>query len=148
MADQHNPSGSKLLAAAVVAVLVLSVALPFTHKKDSAPVASMSAEDANVRIQPVAKFEVAEAGGADAGKPRDGATIYQSVCSACHSSGALGAPRAGDKAAWGPRIATGKEALYKSALNGKNSMPPRGGAADLSDAEVKSAVDHLVSLAK
>ncbi|WP_287669102.1 c-type cytochrome [Accumulibacter sp.] len=67
---------------------------------------------------------------------------------ACHASGAAGAPKAGDKAAWAPRIATGSAALIKSAINGKNAMPPKGGNPDLSDAEVKAAVEHLVGLSK
>ncbi|HQO29833.1 MAG TPA: c-type cytochrome, partial [Accumulibacter sp.] len=70
------------------------------------------------------------------------------VCNACHGTGAAGAPKAGDKAAWAPRIAAGMPALLESATKGKNAMPPKGGAADLSDAELKAAVEHLVGLAK
>ena len=82
------------------------------------------------------------------GKPRDGATIYTTLCSACHATGVAGAPKTGDKAAWAPRIATGSAALLKSATEGKNAMPARGGAADLTDAELKAAVDYLVGKAK
>ena len=74
--------------------------------------------------------------------------MFNTICTACHTTGAAGAPKAGDKAAWAPRIAQGNETLYKSALNGKNAMPARGGAADLTDAEVKAAVDFLVGKAK
>jgi cytochrome c5 len=106
-------------------------------------------DDADARIQPVAKVELAKAAAVKSdGKPRDGATVYNSVCMACHASGAAGAPKAGDKAAWAPRIATGSAALIKSATNGKNAMPAKGGNADLSDAEIKAAVEHLVGLAK
>jgi cytochrome c5 len=59
-----------------------------------------------------------------------------------------GAPKAGDKAAWAPRIATGTAALINSVTNGKGAMPPKGGGADLTDAEIKAAVEHLVGLAK
>ena len=82
------------------------------------------------------------------GKPRDGATIYSSVCTACHAAGVLGAPKTGDKAAWAPRIASGIAALLKNAASGKGSMPPRGGAADLSAGELKAAVEYLVGKAK
>jgi cytochrome c5 len=75
----------------------------------------------------------------------DGKAIYQQVCAACHATGAAGSPKMGDKAAWAPRIATGMDALYAAAINGKGVMPPKGGRADLSDADIKSAVDYMVS---
>ncbi len=78
----------------------------------------------------------------------DGKKIYEGTCVACHATGAAGSPKAGDKAAWAPRLKTGIEALYASALKGKNAMPPKGGNAALSDAEVKAAVDYLTGLAK
>src|SRR6476469_7335764 len=53
---------------------------------------------------------------ADAGNP--GKSTYDSVCTACHGSGVAGAPKFGDKGAWGPRIAKGKDVLYEHALKG------------------------------
>ena len=82
------------------------------------------------------------------GKPRTGEMVYNTVCKACHEAGVAGAPKTGDKAAWGPRIATGLAALLKSASDGKNAMPPKGGAADLTDAELKAAVEYLTGKAK
>ena len=105
-------------------------------------------DDAELRIQPVARVEMQKAIAISDGKPRDGATIYNSICKACHEAGLAGAPKTGDRTAWAPRIATGTAALLKSATNGKNAMPPRGGAADLSDAELKAAVGFLVGKAK
>jgi cytochrome c5 len=84
---------------------------------------------------------------AAAGGPGAGKKLYDTVCMACHAAGIAGAPKTGDKAAWKPRIATGKEALYNSALHGKNAMPPKGGSS-AADADVKAAVDYLVSQAK
>ena len=82
----------------------------------------------------------------------DGKKIYGNVCSMCHAAGVAGAPKPGDKADWGPRIAQGKDMLYKHALEGftgaKGMMPARGGAATLKDEEVKAAVDHMVSLSQ
>jgi cytochrome c5 len=79
----------------------------------------------------------------------DGAkTIYGSSCAACHDSGAAGAPKLGDKAAWTVRIKAGKESLYNSALKGKNAMPPKGGNASLSDEDVKQVVDYMVTQAQ
>lgn len=79
-----------------------------------------------------------------AASPEVGKRIYEQACFACHDSGAAGAPRRGDKAAWAPRIATGQAALYKAALEGMNAMPPRGGSG-ASDAEILAAVDYLVA---
>ncbi len=78
----------------------------------------------------------------------EGQKVYQQACFACHGTGAAGAPKLGDKAAWKPRIAQGKEVLYKSAIEGKGAMPPKGGRADLSDADVKAAVDYMVAQSK
>ena len=68
---------------------------------------------------------------------------------ACHGAGVAGAPKIGDKADWGPRIAQGKDTLYTHATQGftgkKGTMPPKGGAANLSDEEVKAAVDYMVA---
>ena len=79
-----------------------------------------------------------------------GKDTYDKACAACHTTGAAGSPKFGDKAAWAPRIKTGKPALYNSALKGKNAMPARGGrtATDMPDASVKAAVDYMVSKAK
>jgi cytochrome c5 len=81
----------------------------------------------------------------DAKKPED---IYASLCRTCHEFGVVGAPKKGDKAAWAPRIATGMETLYRSAIEGKGAMPPKGGQASLSDDEIKASVDYLVNLAR
>ena len=82
------------------------------------------------------------------GSPAAGKKLYDTVCMACHAAGVAGAPKTGDKAAWQPRIAKGKDALYNSALHGKNAMPAKGGMASAPDADVKAAVDYLVSQAK
>ncbi len=82
---------------------------------------------------------------ADAGK---GKSVYEASCVACHAAGVAGAPKAGDKAAWAPRLKSGMPALYASTLKGKNAMPPKGGNMALSDDDVKAAVDYLAGLAK
>jgi cytochrome c5 len=75
-------------------------------------------------------------------------STYQAMCSTCHSSGALGAPKITDKAAWQPRIAQGPKVLYSSALNGIGAMPAKGGHPQLSDEQVKAAVDYMVGAVK
>jgi cytochrome c5 len=78
----------------------------------------------------------------------DGAQTYQTVCSLCHAAGLAGAPKYGDKAAWKPRIAQGLPTLHEHAIKGIRTMPPKGGSATLSDAEVGAAVDYMVSHSK
>ncbi len=76
-----------------------------------------------------------------------GKSIFGKTCSMCHAAGVAGAPKPGDKADWGPRIAQGKDVLYKHAIEGftgaKGMMPARGGGASLTDDEVKAAVDFM-----
>jgi len=84
--------------------------------------------------------------------PKDGTQVYEEVCSACHGLGIAGAPKAGDAAAWGPRIAKGKTVLYDHALHGfsgqAGTMPAKGNRLDIPDALIEEGVDHMISLAK
>ncbi len=86
------------------------------------------------------------------GASGDGQAVYTKTCSVCHAAGVTGAPKLGDKGDWGPRIAQGNDTLYKHALEGfqgkKGQMPPKGGNTALADADVKAAVDYMVSQAK
>ncbi|HWU67281.1 MAG TPA: c-type cytochrome, partial [Stenotrophobium sp.] len=76
-----------------------------------------------------------------------GEKVFGTTCVTCHGAGVLGAPKVGDKTAWGPRVAQGKDTLYTHALNGFKMMPARGGNAALKDDEVKAAIDYMVSKA-
>jgi cytochrome c5 len=75
---------------------------------------------------------------------------YKNSCGACHDAGVANAPKLGDKAAWAPRVKQGKDAMYKSALNGKpgTAMMAKGGFANLSDADVTAVVDLMMAKAK
>jgi cytochrome c5 len=120
---------------------------------------AMSAEAIAKRIGPVADVGV-EAGGAAspaaaagpaakaAALSVDGKKVYEATCIACHSTGVANAPKFGDKAAWAPHLHHGVAELYQSALKGKAAMPPKGGNLTLSDAEVRAAVDYMVSAVK
>jgi cytochrome c5 len=147
---EKNPSKGIMWATIIVAVVLIAIIYPLTDRnyKSAADSSSAGSDQADLRIQPVAKFELAKAAPAAAAGPKDGATIYNTVCGACHNTGAAGAPKIDDKAAWAPRVATGKEALYKSVIGGKGAMPAKGGAADLSDAEIKGAVDYVLGKVK
>lgn len=96
---------------------------------------------------PAAAPVAAAAAPAAASAAGAGEALYKQVCMACHATGAAGAPKTGDKAAWAPRIKQGIDALTQSALKGKGAMPPKGGSS-ASDAEVRAAVEYLVSQAK
>lgn len=127
--------------------------------------ASQDDEAAAQRIQPVGKTVFAddaapassEAASADAASEnaepvtqaasdaRTGEKLYKQSCSACHATGASGAPMPGDKAAWAPRIAKGLDGLMHSAINGLNAMPPRGTAGNATDFELKRAIVYMAN---
>jgi cytochrome c5 len=119
-------------------------------------------ESVEARLQPVARVAVAgqdnsalkiESAGppsAAAALPADGTAAYETACVACHGAGIAGAPKVGDKGAWGPRLAQGKATLYKHAIEGYTGktgmMPPKGGRTDWPDDLIKQAVDHIVEI--
>lgn len=74
----------------------------------------------------------------------DGKGVYDSVCLACHSTGVAGAPKYGEKDAWAKYLGKGVEGNYAAAINGVGAMPPKGGRMDLSEGDVKSAVDYML----
>lgn len=78
-------------------------------------------------------------------KQRSGQQVVEERCQECHATGKEGAPKLGDMNDWKPRLKNGVDPLIKSAINGHNSMPARGGLANLSDAEMKAAVEFMVS---
>ena len=146
--DNNKPHSSRAImwiTVAVAAVLILVVWPLSMIGKGSG---DASGDDAELRIQPVARVEMQKAVVKSDGKPRDGATVYNTLCSACHATGVAGAPKTGDKAAWAPRIALGDSALLQSVINGKGAMPARAGDASLTEDELKAAVAFLVGKAK
>ncbi|HQS99665.1 MAG: hypothetical protein B7Y26_10680 [Hydrogenophilales bacterium 16-64-46] len=92
------------------------------------------------------------AAAASAAEPSDeGRRIFAKVCSACHANDLSEAPQVKQPEMWAPRLSKGREALYRSALEGfvgptGEEMPPRGGRPELTDSEVRAAVDYIVSL--
>ncbi len=78
----------------------------------------------------------------------DGKAVYEKYCNACHGAGVAGAPKFGDKAAWAPRLKQGQEVLYTHAIKGFKAMPAKGGAADMSDDQIKATVDYLSAAGK
>jgi cytochrome c5 len=78
----------------------------------------------------------------------DGKAVYEKTCSVCHAAGVANAPKLGDKAAWAPRAATGKDALLGSVIKGKGAMPPKAGNGELKDDDIKAAIDFMLAAAK
>jgi cytochrome c5 len=107
---------------------------------------AMSSQEIAKRIKPVAEVS-AEGAGPGAKALRTGEQIYRSVCTACHSTGVAKAPKFGDKGDWAHRLHEGQKALVQVALKGEGAMPPRGGAADLTDVEVERAVVYMANAA-
>lgn len=94
------------------------------------------------RLQRVGTVQIRDASGPAV--LRTGEQVVAAACGACHNSGAAGAPKVGDSAAWAPRVKTGYDTLLTSALKGKGAMPAQGGG-EYSDYEVGRAVVHLVN---
>jgi len=94
------------------------------------------------RIHKVGSVEIR-----DANRPlKSGEEVFKAQCSTCHATGAAGAPKVGDAAAWGPRIAKGLEALVQSALHGKGAMPAQSGG-DFDDVEVARGAAYMANQA-
>ena len=132
-----------LFAPALVIFLVVKLLLGIqaSHIEDADP--ATRAVVVEERIKPVASVDVADTSGPRVDK--GGEEVVTAVCAACHSSGALGSPKIGDKAAWAPRIAQGYETLIKHAVEGVRQMPARGGNPDLTEGEIANAVAYMAN---
>ena len=126
-----------------------SVAAPAADPNAGTPIATATAglnaqvRDATPNAAPGNAPAVVAAAAANAAPP----ALYAQTCSVCHATGVAGAPKLGDKAAWGPRIAQGIDTLTANAIKGKGAMPPKGGSS-ASDDEVKAVVNYMVAAAK
>lgn len=116
--------GAKKEADAAPAAVVMAAAAP------AAPAAAAPAPQQVAAVNPA------------------GEKLYKSVCFACHATGVANAPKIGDKAAWDPYIKTGMDAMVKVAMQGKPPMPPKGGAANASEDDIRAAVQYMVDAAK
>jgi cytochrome c5 len=135
-----------VVASFVVPVVIIIMIANFVAfgSKPGAGSEGFSAEAVARRLQPVGSIEIRDASGPAV--LRTGEQVVQGACGACHSTGAAGAPKIGDAAAWAPRIKTGYEALLASALKGKNAMPPQGGG-DYAEVEIGRAVVFMANQA-
>ena len=133
----HEQIDHQLTETAQLAALRQNIE-PFAHEavagQDNSALAGLAALE-GVKASPAGEV------------PKTAEAAYTAVCSGCHAMGINGAPKIGDHAAWGPRIAQGKDALYSHALAGKGNMPAKGGTT-WPDATIKATVDYMVSLNK
>jgi cytochrome c5 len=136
----------KLVGMLMVAGLVTVSGVAYSESK--------AADTIKDRIAPVGKVcmsgepcAAAPAAPASAG-PKSGKDLYSTVCTTCHATGVLGAPKFGNAAEWAPRTAKGLETLYTHAIGGFNSMPAKGTCAACSDDEIKGAVKYMVDGSK
>jgi len=145
-----------LLAFVVPIVLIIMLVTLATSGRSSDPNV-LDPDAVAARIQPVGKWDPgaapapvaqAPAGQKPAAGPVDGKAVYSQTCVACHQASVAGSPPLGDKAAWAPRIKQGMDVMVQSVLKGKGAMPPKGGNAALTDAQVRAAVEFMVSQSK
>jgi len=145
------------LVAYTIFLVFLASSIYETHAVEDVPKEETVAD----RIRPVGQVHVGEApkvvavapaapASAPAAEPAafDAASAYQGSCFACHGTGAAGAPKLGDQAAWAPRIEKGLDTLVNHAIHGFNAMPPKGGAMHLSDENIRAIVEHMVEQSK
>lgn len=160
MSDAHNEPQSiirtpKQLIAAVAGfflVIVIGIILLVTYAtsgktETGTGTSSQSPEAVEQRLQPVAEQGYALK---DVNAPKTlqtGEAIYTSTCAACHGTGAAGAPKFGDNAAWAARIAQGEDTLIQHAVQGIRAMPAKGGNPDLDNVEVARAVVYMANKA-
>ena len=140
----------------LAALLLVTAACSKQEDRSAADTASQSAARASATAAETANDAASAAhdtAGASTTAPSAqtlalGKKIYSANCFACHGTGAAGAPKLGDKAAWAPRLAQDIKTLHQHAIEGFTGdtgfMPPRGGFANLSDEEVEAAVDYMV----
>ena len=135
-----------VVASFVIPIIVIIMLANFVNFGDKSGAGSdgMTAESVGRRIQPVGSIQIKDA--SDASALKTGEQVYQAQCTACHATGAAGAPKLGDEALWGPRIKTGYTALLASALKGKGNMAAQGGG-DFNETEIGRAVVFMANKA-
>ena len=132
-----------VLLAFVVPICSILLLVKLVLSQPSANPGALAPEAVAARIQPVARVEFGAAA-APAGA-RKGEDIVKATCTACHQAGVANAPKIGDRAAWGPRLKQGLSGMLATATKGKGAMPPRGGDASLTDAELTRAIIFMAN---
>ena len=146
VAHMANAAGAKFAepAAPAAAAASADAAAPAAAATPAPAASATSAAAPASEAAPAAATATATAGAA-AGA---GEALYKQACQVCHAAGVAGAPKFGDKAAWSARLPAGIDALFNSVAKGKGAMPPRGGAAQATDADLRAAVEFMAAAAK
>jgi len=124
---------------------VLFAAITFSAGTLATSVSEKEYDAIAERIKPVGNVYLAgsEPVVAKRTEVRDGPTVYNTYCTACHTTGVAGAPIKGNTEQWAPRVAQGMDVLTDHAIHGFNAMPARGSCMDCSDDEVIAAIKYL-----
>ncbi len=132
-----------ILLAFVVPIFSIVLLVKLVLSQPSADAGALAPEAVTARMQPVARLEFGAAA-APAGA-RKGEDIVKSTCAACHQAGVANAPKIGDRASWAPHMQHGLKDMLATAIKGKGAMPPRGGDASLTDAELTRAIIFMAN---
>lgn len=127
---------------APVIIIVMLASYVTDNARPAAGSEGLTASSVSSRVVPVGKVAVKDL--SNPATMKTGEQVFTAQCSACHAEGLAGAPKFGDAAAWGPRVAQGYEVLLHSALKGKNAMGAQGGG-DFSDFEIGRAVVYMAN---
>ncbi len=150
-ADAMTPEAIEARIRPVAGFELADASAPAAAAPAAAPAAAAPAPAATPAAVPAtaaAPAPAAPAPAASAASSAEGKKVYDATCMVCHATGVAGAPKTGDKGAWAPRAAAGEDTLVKHAIEGLRAMPPRGGNANLSDAQVRAAVEHMLAALK
>ncbi len=152
MSDSHDklPKLFWIQLALAAAIGIMYLTTPAKHGGEHGADSSEDkgkVEAVSKNLAPVGAVATKEAKASGSTKPRSGEEVYTASCLACHATGIANAPKPDDKAAWEPRVATGLDALMKTAINGKGAMPARGGNPAVTDEEIKAAILYMTKKA-
>ena len=125
-----------------IIVIVMLATYVVAENRPAAGSDGLAAASVTERIRPIGMVEVKDA--SDPTSMKTGEQVFAAQCAACHATGAAGAPKFGDAAAWGPRVPSGYDSLLNSALHGKGAMGAQGGG-DFSDFEIGRAVVYMAN---
>jgi cytochrome c5 len=133
-----------ILLAFLVPIIGILLVVELVLNQSSAEPAALKPKAVAQRLQPVGRIELVSTAPAAAGM-RSGEQIVNTACGACHVAGVANAPKIGDAVAWGMLAKQGLPAMLKTVVAGKGAMPPRGGVANASDAELARAIVHMAT---
>ena len=145
----HKAQGSALftlVSGIVIVIAVIFFLIKLAGSGSFGDVNETTEAATQTRIQPVGQLKMGD--GIPVGE-RQGDQIFNKICIQCHAADSIvpNAPKFENKGDWAPRIAQGFDTLFQHALNGFNAMPAKGGAADLTDQELKRAITYMANKA-